>query len=91
MWDVGSRLLYPVGLVCLCVAWYHLTLFASVALSVSVGVCLHGLSLAYDVGLRDLSGQSWSGGVKTVRVFVTLAKTGLRLHRTYLGCMLDSD
>ena len=26
-----------------------------------------------------------------MRVYVTLAKTGLRLHRTYLGCMLDSD
>ena len=26
-----------------------------------------------------------------MRVYVTLAKKGLRLHRTYLGYMLDSD
>ena len=31
--------------------------FASVALSVSVGVCLHGLSLVGHAGLRDLSGH----------------------------------
>ena len=30
---------------------------ASVALSVSVGVCLHGLSLVGHAGLRDLSGH----------------------------------
>ena len=60
MWDVGFRLLYPIGIVCLHVAWYHLTLLASVALSVSVGVCLHGLSLAYEAGLRDLSKEGTS-------------------------------
>ena len=37
--------------------------FASVALSVSVGVCLHGLSLVGHAGLRDLSGHDWTGGV----------------------------
>ena len=58
MWDISCRILYPVGIVCLCVDPYHLTLLASVALCVSVGVCLHGLSLAYEAGLRDLSGQS---------------------------------
>ena len=58
MWDVGFRILYPVGIVCLRVDPYHLTLLASVALSVGVGVCLHGLSLAYEAGLRDLSGKS---------------------------------
>ena len=38
-----------------------------------------------------LAGRARTGGVKTVRVYVTLAKTGLRLRRTYLGCMLDRD
>ncbi|KAL4572754.1 hypothetical protein LXL04_019537 [Taraxacum kok-saghyz] len=43
-----DMILYPVGIVWLCVDSYHLTLLASVALSVSVGVYLHGLSLSYE-------------------------------------------
>ena len=38
---------------------------ASVALSVSVGVCLHGLSLVGHAGLRDLSGHD-SGCVGSI-------------------------